>query len=905
MLQGRAHELALLDDRLAAARRGHSFALLVQGEPGIGKSALLDEAVRRAAGFRVLRAAGYEAEADIPFAGVSALAAPLLELRERLPPGQARALGVALALEPPTPQDRFAVAVALLSLLSEAALRGPVLVVVDDVQWLDPTSRDTLLFVARRLGAGGIGILLAGRELARPAGDAPGVERLALGPLDGESARALLAAHDPDLARPVADWIAALSHGNPLALLELPRTLTEHQRAGRARLGDLPRPGPLLEAAFARQFAGAPADDRRAVATAAAMERGSLDWLLEALAVQEVAPSALDAAERERALLVRDREVVFRHPLVRAAAYHAASAAERAAAHRALAATAPDPPRRAWHLAAAAGGRPDEDAAAALETAALRAREVGGHAEAAWAFARAAELSTDVEARGRREVRAAEDLAIDGELDRALALVELAGAHAGPADQPAVARLRGNLAIRTGDAEAAGRLLLQEGARRREDGDAAGAATLYLEAAVAPMMTGDLAEQQRIVELARAAASEAGGAAEVLAELVAAELLIVRGHGAEGDRSLAALEPRLAEVDPLAASEIVGMAAATSMWVGAFDRAERILRTMLAAYEDAGAAGRMPYPLCVRGQLDFRRGHWSTALADLTEAVRLGRDTGQDTLLAYLVAAQARLRAWRGERDAARVLVDEGLALVDRVPAVGIAVHVQAALAAVELAAGRSEAAIAPARRAAELDDACGLRELGAGMWAIELVEALAGAGRQQELRDAVRELDERVAATGSLHGAAAVARGRLLLAPPDELDARAGEALAAGRRLGMPLERARTELAIGERLRAAGRRGDARAHLDVAAATFDTLGAVPLAARARGGDPAEPGAGGEQLSAEDHRIVQLVAAGRTNREIGAELFVSEKTVERRLSALYRRLGIRSRIQLARLASEI
>jgi len=893
VLEGRDPQLQRIDAGLTAAREGRSFALLLHGEPGIGKSALLEEAVARATGFRVLQARGLETEAELPFAALRTLIEPLLGLRTRLAPGQARALGTALALEPPRPQDRFAVAVAVLSLLAEAACTRPLLAVVDDLHWVDPASREVLLFVARRLGPGPIGVLLASR-----ADDAvAGLERLALAPLAPDAALALVRRGDPSLAAPVADALVELAAGNPLALVELPGELTAAQRRGTERLGELPRPGTRFAEAFAPRFSAAPAAERRALATAAAMEAGTVDWLAAALAAQGIDAAVVDDAERAGTLAVRDGIVAFRHPLVRVAAYHAATDRERADAHRALAGSAPDPRRRAWHLAAAAGDAADETAAAALEAAAWQARAVGGHAEAASAFARAARLSADAATRARRALAGAEDSAVEGDLDRALELLAQADAT-----QPAVTRLRGNLTMRRGDPDGALALLWTAAERAAADGDHAGAAQLYLEAAVVPMMTGDLDAQARVVEAARASAGAVGGGAEVLTELVAAELAIARGRDAAGQAALAAVVPRLDEVDLLGFGEIVGMAAQTAMWAGAHALAERIVATMLVAYEEVGAAGRIPYPLSVRAQLAFRRGRWDAARADAAEAVRWARDTGQRTVLAFTLAVAARLEAWTGGLRDAGAMLDEALVIAEADGAAGIAMHIWAARADLELEAGRPEGAIDAARRAAELEQACGLEQPGAALWAGTLVEALVEAGRTDEAAAMVAQAD----AAHSPYGAAVAARGRVLLADADALDAAAAGALDAEEALGMALERARTELAIGGRLRRAGRRADAAPHLIAAAAAFDALGARPAAARARAlvDSVATRVPVPAALSQEEHEIGRLVALGRTNREIARQLYLSEKTVERRLSVLYRRLGIGSRIELVRLLGD-
>ncbi len=372
MLEGRTAELKRIEELLAAARRGAGGALLLEGEPGIGKTALLAEAEAAATGMTVLRTAGLEAGSSLPFAALGRLLRPVLERRPQLPPVQAQALGAALGLEEGAAPEAVAVPLALLGLLGLAAAERPLLAVVDDLQWLDPASREAVLFAARRLGDRPVAMLLAARDGGELALERIGFERRPLSPLAVDDARRLLGRAAPALSVPVREAVATAAAGNPLALVELPRGLSEEQRAGRAPLQSPPRPGPLLEASFSRRLAGLEPAAREAAIVAAAMESGPLNWLLEALAENGLDPAALDAAERAGILAVREGEVELRHPLLRAATYHGAEEEERRVAHRALAATAPDPAQRAWHLAAAAG-EADAGIAAALEEAARQA----------------------------------------------------------------------------------------------------------------------------------------------------------------------------------------------------------------------------------------------------------------------------------------------------------------------------------------------------------------------------------------------------------------------------------------------------------------------------------------------------------------------------------------------------
>lgn len=902
MFEGRASELERIEQLLDTARAARGAGLVLHGEPGIGKTALLARAADRAEDFELARTSGYEARATLPFAALRHLVEPFLELLPRLPPVQAQALGGALGLESPSPHARVAVPISLLGLLGMASAERPLLALVDDVHWLDPASREAILFVARRLGTTRIALLLATRSADGPALERSGVDRLAVGPLDRCSARALLSRSGRSLAEPVREAVIDAADGNPLALVELPVGLTVEQRVGRVPL-DVPlRPGPLVEASFIRRVARLEAPARHAVTVAAAMERGPLRWLLAALAELGVAEAALDAPERAGILVVQDGQVALQHSLLRAAVYHAADEPERRAAHHALAATAPDPPLRAWHLAVAAT-EADAGIAGTLEYAARHARAVGGHVEAAEAFARAAALSVDDHDRGLRELEAARDLAVAGDLERALAMLGAAEGHAPESARAEIAGLRGNLAIRQGNPDGAYRTLVTEAERCLAADDHAGAAGLFLEASVAPMITGNLAQEMHVVSRARDAARTIGGPPAVLADLLAGETLVMDGRDAEGDAALEAVARRLPEIDLLDHGEIVGMAAQTSIWVGSFDRGEAIIAAVLEACRDVRALGRLPYPLSVRAQLGFRRGDWADAARDVEEAVSLARDSGQETMLAFALANQARLDAAQGRTTLARERVEEARQITDREQASGVAVHVHAAGALVELVAGAFDAAIEAAIEARELERRLGLRQLAAGTWVGELVEALVAAGRPDEARAAVHELVARAFESGSIWAAMIAGRGAVLLADDDEIDARSVAARAAHARLDLPFERARTELAIGERLRRAQRRSDARLPLNRALAAFERLAATPFVERSRVGLAAPappPDVLPSPLSAAERRIVALVVEGRTNREIAAELQLGQKTLERRLTALYRKLGVASRTELAR-----
>src|SRR5262245_38069469 len=406
MFVGRERERARIDRLLQEARAGKSGALLMHGEAGIGKTALMRWAIGQATGMRVLRARGIETESDIPFAGLAELVTPLLDRLDDIPEVQARALRGALALGPATPHDRFTVPAGLLSLLAVAAEEQPVLVSIDDAQWLDEPSLEAFLFAGRRLEAEGVAMLGSLRDGTGVANmEVPWLERLAVSPLGEDEARELL--RSERLAPSVADRLVSTAAGNPLALLEIPRLLSDGQRAGREPLEEPLRPGTGVERAFRRALDALDDDARQALLVAATAHTGRLGAIEAALRESGLTVEHLGGAERARMITVEGGEVDFRHPLLRSTAYHAASAAERRAAHAALAAAAPEgSPERAWHLAAGAVA-PDEEIAAALEAAALDARGRGAHATAARDFGRAAQLTPEDEPRARRLLEAA------------------------------------------------------------------------------------------------------------------------------------------------------------------------------------------------------------------------------------------------------------------------------------------------------------------------------------------------------------------------------------------------------------------------------------------------------------------------------------------------------------------
>lgn len=900
---------ALLD----GAAAGRSGALVLTGEPGIGKTSLLKAAEEQAAGrLRVLHTRGFESERDLPFAGLYALLAPVLDHRDRIPPVQARALGTALAVEAPAPHDPFAVPAAVLSMLATVAEEGPLLAVVDDLQWLDPASQRAVLFAARRLGAEGIAVLLATRPEEEVLTQVAGLPRVDVAPLADDAALALLRdVAGAALARPVADDLVHTAGGNPLALRELPAALTDAQRAGmEPPLLRLP-PGSAVDRAFRHRFDGLPDDVRRALTVVAAYESGPAATVLRALDRLGLGLAELEAGEEAELLRVDRGEVAFRHPLVRSLAYHAATSTARLAAHRALAEAVPDPGQRAWHLAAAALGA-DEGAAAALEEAADAARGRGASSEAAAAALRAAELSAAPADAVRRFTAAATDLALAGRAEEALATIDRASALGPSADAAAqLLVLRGRVDVRRG-AVVEGRALLAEQAEAAAPHAPVLAAFLHLEAGVADITMG---ATERILHDGRRAEELAAGHdadLERSGTLLQALGLVPPGRAREAEPLFDRASRVLLDADPLVVpAEFLAFGAQVALWLERYSFAAEVLERQIGALRAASAIGRLPFPLAVRAHLSFRLGRWQQALADADEGVALARQTGQPPLVAFALAAQALVVAGRGDAATATALAREGHAIVDQVGGGPLRIYTAAALGFAALASEGLSEALDHFRVAARASEELEGGEPGMLQFDGELVELLARLGHREEAERRLAWLADAAETTGRAWTTGVVARLRGTLAPEDAYAPHFEEALARASADRQPFATARVRLAYGQRLRRTGERTAAREHLTVAGETFERLGAAHWAERTQDELNASGQTlrrrsmpGSEELTPSELQVALRVAEGLTNREVAAAIFLSPKTVEHHLSAIYRKLGIRSRTELARRIAE-
>jgi DNA-binding CsgD family transcriptional regulator len=898
MLLGRDRERARIGDLLAGARAGTSAALVIRGEPGIGKSALLEDAVARADGMTVLRARGVESESELSFAGLADLFAPLVGELVELPPPQRAALAGALALGPPAAADRFTLYAATLSLLATAAERAPLLVAVDDVPWLDPPSREALVFVARRLKEEGVVLLLAARSGETVGSETAGVGELELGGLDATASAELLGTVAPEVAR----RLHAATGGNPLALIELSALLSSGQRTGAEPIADPPPVGTGIERAFARRIEALPEPARRALVVAAAGESGAMEEIAPALAALGLDAGALDAAEAAGLVAIADGRLAFRHSILRSVAYNAVPAPDRRAAHGALA-VALSGERRAWHLAAAVVA-PDEDVAAALAEAASAARARGGPAAAMRAAERAARLTPDPGLRAGRMLDAADDLARVGYLERARALLDdaLELAADGPL-RTGVQHLRALIEARSGAPAAAAELLVAEAERV---GDPVTAATMTMAAVQPSFEAGENAYGLATARRGQALAEQAG-LPPMPAALPLAMALLLCGQRPTARPLLEQAAAWLDEADDpwvLGPVLIFGIGQAF-MWMEEHERARELLDSGIAQARAWSAPGLLPYGLLARCELDFRTGRWASAYAAGAEAVRLADETGQANDMAYALAVLGRTEAGLGHEQECRRHLAAALEIVDRLGAEILRAYVGAALGFLELGLGRSEEAVAVLEATAGF-----LAERPANDPAVlqsppDLIEAYVRLGRRDDARAPLAELERGAERCGSRWAHAAAARCRGLLAGDDAFEAEFERALAAHE---TPFEAARTRLARGERRRRAGRRVEARESLRAALETFERLGARPWAERAHGelrasGSRVRRGAPAatEQLTPQELQVALEIARGSTNREAAAALFLSPKTIEWHLRNVYRKLDIRSRTELVRI----
>ena len=898
LLVGRDTEQQAIDGLLDGARVERSAVLVLRGEPGIGKSALLEYAAGAAEGMRLLRCVGIEAEHELPFAGVHQLVRAHVGLVDRLPAPQAAALRSALGLSFDGVQDRFLVSLGVLSLLAEVCDEGPVLCLVDDAQWLDRPSADALVFAARRFQAEPIAMLFAARDGDPRRFDAPGLDELALEPLGQEDAHALLATRVEEAApADVVETLVTTARGNPLALLELPAALSTEQLAGvEPILGPPPVRG-AVEAAFGDRVAALPEGSRLTLLVAALDEGSDVDTVERAAG--RLGGSTADLEPAERAGLVRvDGEVAFRHPLVRSAVYRRATRAERRAAHEALAAVLSDPVRGTWHRALVAD-RADEALAAELDAAAGQAVGRGAHASAAAAFERAAEL-TEIPARKGRRLRCAAQAGFGaGRLDAALAIAERAQPLIrDPVDAAELDLMRLRVATSRGSPSEAYPLLV--GAMPTITEIQPDRAVLL---AIAMVIVSSMAgwPERGIADAAEAITriDSDGGPYRFMSAFVAGATALLDGETAVAGRLLAEAN---AIADDVEGEGLLSMHGLTNIYVGDLARAREAFDRHVAQARAAGLIADFTGVSPLSAHVDVWERRAAAAEATISEGLTLTRQLAFQNQETLLLAELARVDALRGREAACREHASEALrrALANGLnPATNIA---RLALAELELGLGRT-------REALEHLDALHPTPFPpvAFLATPDVVDAAVRRGEPDRAAAAFDRLEAwaPVSPSPMVHGMVARCRG-VLADDIDEAEHAFRAALDLQASGATPFERARTQLAYGERLRRERRKTDARTQLRDALGTFEGLRAGLWAERARGelratGETARrrDASTVDDLTPQELRIAQLVGAGASNREVGAQLFVSPKTVEYHLRKVFLKLGVASRVELA------
>ena len=887
---------------MADALAGRSRVTVLRGEAGVGKSALLGYLSGRLAGWHVARAAGVESEMELAYAGLHQLCAPMLDHLDRLPAPQRDALATVFGRSASAAPDRFLVGLATLTLFAEVAEQQPLACLVDDAQWLDRASAQILGFVARRLLAERVAVVCAART---GAGDdvLAGLPVLAIHPLGDSEARALLLANVPGpLDARVCDQIITESHGNPLALLELPRTWNVTGLAGGFGLPSGQPVAGRIEQSYVRRLQLLPSDTQLLVLTAAAEPLGDVVLLHRAAETLGIDIAAAGPAQ-DGGLLELGGRVEFAHPLVRSAAYRSAAAGDRHRVHRALAdatAAETDPDRRAWHRARATP-RPDEEVAADLERSAGRAQARGGIAAAAAFLQRSVELTVDPARRAERALAAARASFQAGAFEAALGLV--ATAEAGPLDEfqrAWVDLVRGQLAFASGLASDAPPLLLKA-ARRLELIDLDLARETYLTAwGAASVAAGQAAGRGVLLEICRAvrALPPRPGAPRPLDLLLGGlALLTTNGHAA-ATPMLQRAATALADIPVEDVVRWGWMATAASNAVWDNDGAHAISARQVQLIRDAGALAELPLYLSALGLASAWMGDFAGAASNIAEADSVAAATGSH----FAPYTLLRLRALQGREAEASAAIEQAAA-----GGPSAALYAQWAAAVLYNGLARYEEAAWSARQATS-----NTFEYWVSVWALpELVEAAMHAGDAELARNALERLAETTQPAGTDFALGIEARSRALLSDGTAANDLYREAIERFSRTRLRPELARAHLLYGEWLRREGRRVDAREQLRTAHHLFDAIGMEAFAERARRellatGEKARKRSAGtrEELTPQEEQIARLAREGLSNPEIGAQLFVSARTVEWHLRNVFAKLGITSRRQLRTALSE-
>ena len=905
MLLGRERELFAIDQALAAARLGNSARLIIRGEPGIGKTALLQYAIEHAESMRVLQARGVEFEADVPFAGLSELLQPALDRLDRLPPFHADVLRSSLGLGPRIEPDRLIIGAAMLGLISAFADEGPLLITVDDGQWLDRASTEAIGFVARRLVADPVAVIIAIREGEESPLLGAGLPELRLAGLDRASGAELLSRSGPSaISDEVAGRLVDATGGNPLALLELG---PEAHRLDAAPYDNLPV-ATSVERAYLRRAAGLSAPARNVLLLLATSGPMDVGQVRRAAASMDLAAEAVEEAEGAVSLVAqRAGRIEFVHPLARASIYHSASPADRRAAHRALAHVmtgVDDADRRAWHLAGAAAEW-DAEAADALEAAARRARESSGYAAAARAWSESARLTEDEGLRAERLFRAADNAWLGGRTEEAEKSLRLARALAGDDLRVEIDTLGGHMAMRRG-AVLDGYRTLVAAAEAIEPRDRLKAIRILADAAISTFGAGNpnemLKAAERAIELLR---PDDPPEAVIFAHVAYGALAILAGRGDDGPRHLHQIVP-LFELLPDDSSDplLLMCAGVTGLWLREAEAGRDLLDRALVQARDRAPTAALPAVLFFLGRDAFATNRWALARALYEDAMRVARETTQLTWLAGPVSGLAWLDALEGRADACRANAAEGLQMAERLGMVLYRSWAMIALGMLELGLGHPDEAL---RHLSECE--AFLHEIAINdpdlSPAPDIVDALVRLGREVDARFVAAGYQAAAAAKGQPFALARAARAQALVAADQDFAELFAIALRHHDSTPDTFERARTQLYFGERLRRGRKRVEARKQLRAALKAFDELGAAPWGERAL----SELQASGEtarvrddryrqQLTPQELQVALTLAEGTTTREAAARLYLSPKTVEYHLRHVYDKLEIRTRDEL-------
>jgi DNA-binding CsgD family transcriptional regulator len=904
VLAGREPERAAIAALVDSARAGNGGALVVRGVAGAGKSSLLSAAADAAGDMRVLRTSGVESESPLAFAALQRLLWPLRSKLDGLPAPQRTALSAALG-EGTGEGERFLAYLGALSLVADATEESPVLLLVDDAQWLDDASTGALLFAARRLQDEHVALVFAARDGDARRFEAPDLPMIVIGGLTGTDAAMLLAGESGGKVDPgVRDRLVAETGGNALALVELAGLLTAEQLAGQV---PLPTPLPLtdgIERAFLDRYRRLSEPAQRYLLVAATDDTARMTVVRAAAEHLGADEAGLDEAERAGLLRVDGDMVSLYHPLVRSSVYGAATSAQRRAAHRAIAdVLTADPDRRAWHLAAATD-RPDSEVVAALDGVAERAAARGGHEAASAAWARAAELSDGREDRGRRLYLAASSAWLGAHPSHAAALARASAADVtDPVLRARLLTLQGQIEWNTRSLNDGYDLILQAAEAAATADDALAQQLTMLAASLAAFGARSPRDFDPMA-LAPEPAPDAPSPVRAAAALLRGFTAVARQDwaGAKDNFGSAFALTDAEPVDDHVLQPNLGVAA---MLIDDDARGLRLHEQQLTAARRAGALSMVEHALTRGAQFQIATGSWTQAASAATEALPLVASTGHPGLTALPNAELAVIAALRGEDSADRYLAEVSETR-ERHP-VGIADAL--VLDLVHWARGlRNAGQPATALHHLEQMSTAALRR----MAALDRLETAVRAGRTDLAGTWLAELEEFATGTGTAAATAVTEHGHALLAEGEDADEHFRRALTAhAGSLRLP-DRARTELAYGEHLRRVGRRVDARGHLRTALALFEDLGAAAFAERSAqalraSGETARRRdvSTATDLTAQEGQVTALVRQGLSNKDVAAQLFVSPRTVDFHLRNVFRKLGVSSRAELAALPLDL